>query len=192
MRSATPVVSLSKASLYSLSISTRSSLVQNFLGAPQSLGPQFSCLILQFMLFTSILDIRYTDTYIKISYVRYILLGYPILQKYKYFHAFYRRMTKCCDMRGYLSFLVLRLIKKKTMSGKELTEELAKRKGTKPSPGTIYPVLKELVKNKWIEEVDTEGREKSYQLTAQGKKEVKQATLKFVSIFGDMFDEFKR
>jgi len=98
-------------------------------------------------------------------------------------------MAKCCDMRGFLSFLTLRLIKKGPLSGKELQEELGKRKGTKPSPGTIYPVLKELVNNGWIEEVDCEGREKKYQLTKEGKKEVEQATRKFVSIFGDLLKE---
>ena len=48
----------------------------------------------------------------------------------------------CCDMRGMLSFLILFLLSKKPMHGQELANELRKRKGDKPSPGTIYPALK--------------------------------------------------
>ena len=99
-------------------------------------------------------------------------------------------MRKCCDMKGYLSFLVLRLIKNKCMSGDEIRKEIEKRKGTKPSPGTIYPVLKELKGHGWIKETECEGREKKYVLTGEGKKEVERATRKFISIFYDMKDEF--
>jgi len=45
----------------------------------------------------------------------------------------------CCDMRGMLGFLILFLLSKKPMHGQELAEEIARRKGEKPSPGTIYP-----------------------------------------------------
>ena len=94
-------------------------------------------------------------------------------------------------MRGFLSFLVLRLISKQPMSGDDLCNEIEKRKGTKPSPGTIYPVLKCLQENGWIEELDTPGKEKKYKLTTSGRKEMKAATKKFVSLFCDMHDEFK-
>jgi DNA-binding PadR family transcriptional regulator len=50
----------------------------------------------------------------------------------------------CCDMRGMLGFLILFLLSKKSMHGQELADEIAKRKGEKPSPGTIYPALKSL------------------------------------------------
>ena len=49
---------------------------------------------------------------------------------------------KCCDMRGLLGFLILFLLSKKSMHGQEIADEIAKRKGEKPSPGTIYPALK--------------------------------------------------
>jgi PadR family transcriptional regulator, regulatory protein PadR len=99
-------------------------------------------------------------------------------------------MKKCCDMKGFLSFLVLRLIRNRSMSGEEIRQELEKRKGHKPSPGTIYPVLKTLSENKWIEAVDSKTKEKKYQITAKGKKEVEEATKKFVSLFCDMGCEF--
>ncbi|MBI2559226.1 PadR family transcriptional regulator [Candidatus Woesearchaeota archaeon] len=95
-------------------------------------------------------------------------------------------------MRGFLSFIVLRLIAKKNMSGEEIREELKKRRGTKPSPGTIYPVLKALSSSGFIEEISSKGKVKKYKLTAKGRKELKVATIKFCSIFYDMKDEFGR
>ena len=94
-------------------------------------------------------------------------------------------------MRGFLSFIVLRLISKEHMSGEDLRLELEKRKGTKPSPGTIYPVLKSLAENGFIVECPDCGKEKKYQATAAGKKELERATKHFVSLFCDMKDEFK-
>jgi len=100
-------------------------------------------------------------------------------------------MKKCCDMKGFLSFLVLRLIGKKPMSGEDLRVEIEKRKGRKPSPGTIYPVLKSLSEAGWIKSEES-GSEKVYQLTLAGRKEFNDATRKFVSIFCDMGEEFKK
>ena len=95
-------------------------------------------------------------------------------------------------MRGFLTFTVLKLISKKNMSGEDIREELRKRKGSKPSPGTIYPVLKELKKSKFIEELPSSGKMKKYKLTKKGKKELEIATRRFCQIFYDMKDDFKR
>lgn len=101
-------------------------------------------------------------------------------------------MRKCCDMRGFLSFIILRLISKKNMSGEEIRQEIQKRKGSKPSPGTIYPVLKALNDLGWIEELKGGNKEKKYCITKKGKKELEIATKKFVSIFCDMHEEFDK
>ena len=101
-------------------------------------------------------------------------------------------MRTCCDMRGFLSFIVLRLVSKKNMSGDELREDLAKRKGHKPSPGTIYPVLKALSESGFIQEVKNGGKVKRYKLTRKGHKELEIATRKFCEIFYDMEEEFGR
>ena len=100
-------------------------------------------------------------------------------------------MQKCCDMRGFLSFLVLRLIKTQPRSGEDIRQELERRRGSRPSPGTIYPVLKSLSNNGWIEEIKGGGKEKRYRITPAGKKELDSATKKFVSFFCDMKDEFR-
>ncbi len=99
-------------------------------------------------------------------------------------------MKKCCNMKGFLSFLILRLISKQNISGEEIRCDIEKRKGSKPSCGTIYPVLKELKNNGWIEELDDSGKEKKYRITQTGKKELESAMRKFVAIFSDMKDEF--
>ena len=93
-------------------------------------------------------------------------------------------------MRGFLTFLVLRLISKKNISGEEISKEIEKRKGSKPSPGTIYPVLKYLKENGLIHEIQDTGKLKRYTITKKGERELKIATKKFISIFCDMKEEF--
>ncbi len=101
-------------------------------------------------------------------------------------------MKECCDMRGFLSFIVLRLISKKNMSGEDIRQEIKRRRGTKPSSGTIYPVLKSLNESGFIQEIKDGGKEKKYKLTKKGKKELQVATRKFVQIFYDMKEEYDR
>lgn len=92
----------------------------------------------------------------------------------------------CCDMRGMLSFLLLFLISKKPMSGQELAEELEKRKGEKPSPGTIYPALKGLKEHNLIKE-KKEGKSIIYSITTEGKESLKISKAYFCKTFGDVF-----
>ncbi len=100
-------------------------------------------------------------------------------------------MKSYCDMKGYLTFLVLRLINKNDLSGEEIRKELEKRRGCRPSPGTIYPVLKYLSESGLIKEIKKTSKLKKYQITKKGQEEVKIATRKFVSIFCDMKEEYK-
>ena len=95
-------------------------------------------------------------------------------------------------MKGFLRFIVLKLIEKRNMSGEEIRQEIKKRRGTKPSPGTIYPVLKSLSENALIEEVSRIGKTKRYMLTKKGKEDIEIATKKFCEIFYDIKDEFSR
>ncbi|MFH1750965.1 MAG: PadR family transcriptional regulator [Candidatus Micrarchaeota archaeon] len=87
-----------------------------------------------------------------------------------------------CDMRGMLSFLVLFLLSKKSMHGQELADEIGKRKGAKPSPGTIYPALKALKAGGLIKE-NRKGKTISYSLTADGKRALKYAKAHFCRTF---------
>ena len=89
-------------------------------------------------------------------------------------------------MKGFLSFLILWLISKKTMNGVEIAQELEKRKGNRPSPGTIYPVLKDL-KDKGLLGID---ENKRYSLTKKGKKELEMSLNHFFETFFDI-DEMR-
>lgn len=72
------------------------------------------------------------------------------------------------------------------MTGAEIARELENRKGSKPSPGTIYPALKELKEKGLI----TSDKNKAYSLTKEGKNELKKACCAFCKIFYDMKDMF--
>ena len=94
-------------------------------------------------------------------------------------------MNKCCDMRGMLSFLILFLLSKRKMHGQELADELEKRKGDRPSPGTIYPALKALKAEGFIRET-REGKTLVYALTPTGKRALALAKTRFCRTFMDV------
>ncbi len=89
---------------------------------------------------------------------------------------------ECCDMRGLLGFLILFLVSKKSMHGQEIADEIAKRKGEKPSPGTIYPALRSLRDSGFLDE-QKEGKTIIYNLTQKGKKALEIAKRKFSRTF---------
>lgn len=92
-------------------------------------------------------------------------------------------------MRGFLSFTIMWILRKKEMYGQELAEELERMRGTKPNSGTLYPALKELEKQGMVE-TRKEGRKKIYTLTDAGHEGAMAACEYFCSVFGDMFREF--
>ena len=89
-------------------------------------------------------------------------------------------------MRGMLSFLILFLISKKPMHGQELADEIEKRKGLRPSPGTIYPALKYLKNNGFVKE-NKEGKTLIYRLTKEGEEALKNSRALFCRTFKDIF-----
>lgn len=93
----------------------------------------------------------------------------------------------CCDMRGMLGFLILFLLSKQPMHGQELADEIARRKGEKPSPGTIYPALKNLREMGFIRAEEKEGKIIVYSLTEQGKNALTIAKRRFVKTFLGVF-----
>ena len=78
------------------------------------------------------------------------------------------------------------------MSGKEIAIEIMKRKGSKPSPGTVYPVLKSLSKSGFIKEIKGRGKIKTYHITKKGAVESEITAKRFVEIFCDMKKEFEK
>ena len=92
-----------------------------------------------------------------------------------------------CRMKGFLSFLILWLVNKKKMTGAEIAQELEQRRGHRPSPGTIYPVLKDLT-NKKLLSVD---KNKKYSLTKKGEQELDMSLNQFFDTFCDV-DEMRK
>jgi PadR family transcriptional regulator, regulatory protein PadR len=84
-------------------------------------------------------------------------------------------------MRGMLGFLVLFLLSKKPMHGQEIADEIARRKGGKPSPGTIYPALKNLREMGFISSDDEKegGKTIVYTLTERGKSALRISKRRF-------------
>ena len=91
-----------------------------------------------------------------------------------------------CKSKGFLSFLILWLVSKNSMTGAEIALELEKRKGKKPSPGTIYPVLKNM-KEKKLLSID---QNKRYTLTGKGQDNLEVHLDAFIRTFYDI-DEMK-
>ena len=96
----------------------------------------------------------------------------------------------CCDMRGLLTFQILWELDKKEMNGQQIAERIALRRGTKPTPGTIYPALKEL-KNGGLIEGEKQGRQIVYHLTKEGAESLVQASRYFLQAFGDIAEDVK-
>ncbi|HPA49087.1 MAG TPA: PadR family transcriptional regulator [Methanofastidiosum sp.] len=89
--------------------------------------------------------------------------------------------------KGFLSFLILWMLRNTKMNGSEITDEIEKRKGRRFSPGTIYPVLKKLKEKGLI--IDDE--EKRYSLTENGQKELIIRIDNFFNSFYDL-EEMRR
>ena len=91
-------------------------------------------------------------------------------------------------MRGMLGFLILFLLSKEPMHGQALADEIAKRKGEKPSPGTIYPALKNLREAGFIkEEENKDGKIIVYSLTPRGEGALRIAKRRFTRTFLGVF-----
>jgi PadR family transcriptional regulator PadR len=94
-------------------------------------------------------------------------------------------------MRGLLSFQLLWLLSKEPMNGQELARELENRRGSKPTPGTLYPALKDL-ENKRLIKGTRLGRECTFHLTDSGQEGLIQACQYFYRVFNEIFEDCQR
>ena len=74
------------------------------------------------------------------------------------------------------------------MYGQELANEIGKRKGNIPNPGTIYPALKVLKKRDLIK-ATKKGRTITYNITEKGRTGFQLAYEYFSTAFGEIFQE---
>jgi PadR family transcriptional regulator, regulatory protein PadR len=85
-------------------------------------------------------------------------------------------------MKGFLSFIILWFLHNEKLSGKQISGKIRKLKGEEPSPGTIYPALKELSNNGFVD-FRQDGKQKIYFLTQQGHNEIHEKVKLFKKIF---------
>lgn len=91
--------------------------------------------------------------------------------------------------RGFIQIHILYHASKQKVHGLWLIEELEKH-GYKISPGTLYPILHKLEKNKYLkkEKKIASGKiRKYYSITPQGKKVLKEAKNKAKEIINEIF-----
>jgi DNA-binding PadR family transcriptional regulator len=95
------------------------------------------------------------------------------------------------SLKGLLAFQILHELSLNSYCGDELANIIGERKGSKLTPGTIYPVLKKMRKNKLIEH-KKQGRKKMYKITEIGLNEHKIVKENFLKMFGKMFKDFNK
>lgn len=98
-------------------------------------------------------------------------------------------IPNCCSMRGLLSFQILWLLSKSPKHGQEIAEELLKRRGFKPTPGTLYTALTDLRKRGYIQR-EKKGRIAIYHLVEEKREEIDQACHYFCHVFSDIFEDY--
>ncbi len=96
---------------------------------------------------------------------------------------------KYLNMKGFLTFQILHELNGMKLCGDDLAEIIGSKKGSKLTPGTIYPALKYLRKKKLVTHKKI-GRKRMYELTKEGKNEYKIFKENFQQIFKSIF--FKR
>ena len=74
--------------------------------------------------------------------------------------------------KGFLRYRVMQLLREQPMSGSELTSEIGNETGGNwtPKPGSMYPLLKRLLKDGFTKGLPIEGGIKRYELTEMGRK----------------------
>lgn len=98
--------------------------------------------------------------------------------------------------KGMLKQLVLGIINENPIHGYGLINKIKEETGFwKPSPGTMYPILKSMLNEGIIKEINSKDSKKQYTITPKGKKIVKSVNSlksKMKSQVTDLFSEIFR
>jgi formylmethanofuran dehydrogenase subunit E len=73
--------------------------------------------------------------------------------------------------KGLLKYFMLKLISERKHSGYELIKEIEEHSGSKPSTGTVYPLLKSMQKEGWIRG-QAQDDKIYYEITKLGKEKL--------------------
>jgi len=95
-------------------------------------------------------------------------------------------VPKFVELKGFLSFFILHELGNTPLSGDELARIIGERRSGTLTPGTIYPALKRLRRQKLVS-YRRIGRKKVYSLTDLGKSELKA----LYSVFSGFFTGLK-
>jgi PadR family transcriptional regulator PadR len=98
------------------------------------------------------------------------------------------RKPEFIDMKGMLSFHVMWILRQRRMCGDELIKELGKRRDDTPSPGTLYPALKNL-KADGLVEANRDDKRMNYSITPKGIKDLDLAISYFKSVYGEILQK---
>lgn len=101
-----------------------------------------------------------------------------------------RQFPSKISTTSFVKLYILHLLKEKSYYGNEIIEEIKKRMNYKwePSPGMVYPLLRELEENSYIEGWWQEPDKRSvrhYKLTDSGYEHYKKIKLLYKPIFED-------
>jgi len=77
------------------------------------------------------------------------------------------------QLKGILKILILKELEKENLSGQELMDRIGQKTAKRPSPGSVYPLLHELLNSGFLE-MRVEGKRKIYSLSEHGKKVLKE------------------
>lgn len=99
-------------------------------------------------------------------------------------------VPKFIELKGFLSFFILHELNNTPLAGDELARIIGERKTTILTPGTIYPALKRLRRQKLIS-YRRIGRKKVYSLTNLGSLELKSLYVVFSEFFSGLKKKIK-
>ena len=90
-----------------------------------------------------------------------------------------------------LKLIVLKILNNKDVTGYDLIHEIELNTGFwKPSPGSIYPLMNDLLERKLVS-CKKEGNKKIYSISKEGKEFYKKIKIKKAKIVRDVFDGIK-
>ena len=99
--------------------------------------------------------------------------------------------SKKNQVKGILKLLILKELEKDDATGYDLIKKISIKTSKKPSPGSVYPLLKELTNSGFLN-VRAEGKKKVYSISEKGRKvlneismQEKEAILRKIDVLKD-------
>ncbi len=103
--------------------------------------------------------------------------------------------------QGMIKMLALKIIHEEEVTGYDLMKRIERISGRKPSSGTIYPMLKSMAEDGWIERRE-DGNRALYSITERGREKMAEfrtlrseyagKIMEAMSIAGETFDSDSR